>query len=400
MAAFGALQNRNFRLFWIGMLISMIGTLTQITAQSWLVLELTDSPLILGLIGAAHATPFLLFALIGGNTADRVNKRKLLYVTQSVMMVLALILGLLVLTEKVKVWHIAMIAVGMGIANSFDMPARQAFVFELVGKEDILSAVSLDSILFNLSMIAGPAIAGIVVACFGNAWCFLMNSVSFLAFIIALKMMVVNFAPIHKMEGSTLKNIKEGLHYVRKNSTLKTIIIIAALCTIFAMPFGILMPIFARDILKVGAKGFGFLMTCSGIGALAGGLIMGGIGDIRKKGKLLLAGTMTLSITIILFSASKIFYLSCILLVISGLSIIIQSSISNTLVQIITPDKLRGRIMGIYSLAFMGLSPLGSLQAGAIAQFFGAPFAIALGAASFGIITFFIFKYTPHLRKI
>lgn len=379
----------------------MIGTVTQIIAQSWLVLELTNSPLMLGLIGAAHSIPFLLLALFGGNTADKVDKRKLLFVTQSIMMVLAAFLGLLALTGRVKVWHVALIAVGMGMANSFDMPTRQAFVYTLVGKKDILSAVSLNSVLFNLSQIAGPAIAGIVVASVGISWCFFFNSISFLAFIVALRMMVIPPSPKRVTGGSTLKNIIEGLRYVWTTRTLKVLILIVALSTIFAMPFGILMPIFARDILKVGAKGFGFLMTCSGVGALAGGLTLAGIGNrMERKNKLFFAGALAFSVMIILFSASRIFYLSCLLLIASGFSMMIQSSTSNTIVQITTPDELRGRVMSIYVLAFMGLSPLGSLQAGAIAQFFGAPFAIALGATIFGLFVFFMFKYTPHLREI
>jgi len=399
-ARFSVFANRNFRLFWVGLLVSMIGTVVQIIAQSWLVYTLTHSPFLLGLVGAAQAVPFLLLSLIGGNTADRVDKRSLLYITQSIMMILAFILGVLAATGKVEVWHVALIAVGMGIANSFDMPTRLAFVYELVGKEDIMSAVSLNSMLFNLAQISGPAIAGIVVSTIGNSWCFFLNAVSFLAFIVALKMMKLLPSPERKMEDSTFKNITEGLRYVRATPVLRSVIVIAALCSIFVMPYGVLMPVFAGDVLKVGAKGFGFLMTCTGIGALAGGLIIAGAGDIRRKGRLLFTGATVFSAAILLFSFSRIFYLSCIFLVISGFFFLFQSSISDTIVQITTPDEMRGRIMGIYSLAFMGLSPLGSLQMGTLAQFFGAPFAIGLGTLVFGVSVLFLFRKTPQLREI
>lgn len=274
-------------------------------------LELTNSPLMLGFVGAAHSILFLLLALVGGNTADRIERRKLLFFTQSTMMALAFILGLLSATGKVKVWHVALIAVGMGMANSFDMPTRQAFVYEIVGKENILSAVSLNSMLFNLAQIAGPTLVGIIVASIGISWCFFLNSISFLAFIVALKMIVITPLPRRRMAGSTLKNILEGLSYVSESSVLKSLIIIASLSTIFAIPFGILMPIFARDILKVGSRGFGVLMSSTGIGALIGGLTVASLGNIERKNRLFFAGAMTLYCTILLFSISKLFYLSC-----------------------------------------------------------------------------------------
>ena len=398
--AFGALRNRNFRFYWIGMLVSMIGTVIQITAQSWLVLEMTNSALMLGLVGASQAIPFLFLALVGGHAADRFEKRKLLYFTQSAMMVLACVLSVLVFTHTVRVWHVMLIAVCMGTANSFDLPTRQAFIYELVGSEDILSAVSLNSILFNLAQIAGPAIAGLVVATIGNAWCFLLNSVSFFAFIVALIMMKITPQPIKKMEGTAFDNIKDGLKYVWGSPILKSTISLTVLAAIFAMPFTILMPIFARDILHVGAKGFGLLMMAIGVGALIGGVALSWASNIKGRGNIFFTSCMVFTAAIILFSVSKMFYLSFILLAVCGVCMVVQSSTGNTILQVNTSNELRGRVMGIYTLAFMGLSPLGSLQAGAVAQFFTAPFAIALGAVIFGLSAFFIFRKNKQLREI
>jgi len=392
--------NRNFRFYWFGLLVSMIGTFVQVTAQSWLVYELTRSPLKLGLVSTAQAAPFLALSLLGGDTADRLNKRNILFFTQTVMMILAFTLGILALTGSVKVWHIALIAVGMGTANSFDIPTRQAFIYDIVGREEIMSAVSLNSSLVNLAQIAGPAIAGFMVSTVGNAWCFIFNGASFLAFIIALKNMVIQPKPRAGMEGSAFKSIIEGLRYAWTNQVLKTVILLVILSTIFIMPYGVLMPVFAGEILKVGSRGFGLLMTCTGLGALSGGLMLGSAGNVKHKGRLFFTGAFIFSIAILLFSFSRIFPLSCALLVAGGFFSMIQSSTSNTIIQVTVSDEMRGRVMGIFSLAFMGLSPLGSLQAGMVAQFFGAPFAVALGAAIFGLSVFFMFRHTSHLREI
>jgi len=400
--SFGAFKNRNFSLFWVGMLISMIGTWIQITAQSWLVYKLTKSAFMLGLVSAAAFAPFFIFALIGGNFADKFDKRKLLYITQSAMAIFAFTLWILTKTGIINVWYLIIISLLAGIANAFDMPARQAFVYEIVGKEEIMNAVSMNSILFNAAQIVGPAIAGMIVASLGISWCFLINSISFVAVIVALRLMILKPQEIrlYKNNVSALQNIKEGLKFTWQNQTLKTIIFITALTAVFASPLGVLMPVFAKEIFKVDAKGFGVLMTCSGIGALIGGLGIAAFGGVKKKGMVFFSAAIVLSIFMAIFSASKLFIFSSILLVVIGLCQVVQISISNTLVQLTTTNEMRGRVMSIYSIAFMGLSPIGSIMSGSLAQIFGAPLTVTLNAAILGFGIFFIYRTNDQLKQL
>jgi len=384
-------------------MVSLVGTWMQSVAQGWLVYELTNSPFALGLVWFATYLPVLLFSLIGGVVADRLDKRKLLLITQTAAMLQALLLGFLTSSGLIQVWQIIVLALALGTINAFDTPTRQAFIVEMVGKEDLMNAIALNSSIFNGARIIGPAIAGGLISTIGVASCFYLNGVAFLAIIFGLLLMRLDKI---KREGgiSVWKNLTEGLRYVRNNTIALTLVSLVAMASIFGLPYITLLPVFAKDILQTAAikpeLRYSLLMVASGVGALAGALFLASLGEFRRKGWLLTWGNIFFPLILILFSVSRLFPLSLLLLVGVGWGLITQNATANTLLQTIAPDNLRGRVMSIYTLMFMGMIPLGSLQAGAVAEHFGAALAVALGGLICLLFALWLLWKSPQLRHL
>ncbi|MBI2845820.1 MAG: MFS transporter [Chloroflexi bacterium] len=397
---FAALSVRNYRLFFFGQLISLTGTWMQSIAQSWLVYRLTGSPLALGVVGFFGSVPVLLFSLWGGVLADRLPKRNILVIAQTGLMLQAFVLGGLTLTGLVQVWHIMLLALILGSINSIEMPTRQAFVVEMVGKDKLTNAIALNSSLFNATRIIGPAVAGVLVATLGEGPAFFINGVSFLAVIFGLLLMRMEEVPSPNRQASGWDNLREGLGYTFRHPSILTLVALMSVSSLLVMPYAFLMPIFAKDILMVGAPGLGMLMAAAGVGALIGALFLASLGDFQNKGLMLTVGNLLYPTLILVFSFSRSFPLSLLILVGAGWAMVTQNATANTLLQTIVPDHLRGRVMSGFVLTFVGMMPLGTLQAGFIANLFGAPLALGLGALLALAFSIFIFFSRPQLRQL
>jgi MFS family permease len=377
---FSSLRHRNFRLFWMAQLVSLTGTWIQSVAQSWLVLEITNSAFLLGMINAISALPILLFSLPGGLVADLVNKRNLLLLTQALSMILAFILGIMVSLNIAVFWNIALIVLILGIVNAFDMPCRQSFVVEMVGKQELDNAIALNSLIFNVARIIGPVIAGFLVGSLGVGSCFYINGITFAGVLIGLFLMKGDFSAKQDLsKNSYLKKLFDGVGYAWANKEIRSLIMLVAMVSIFGMSNIILMPIFARDILKAGAAGLGVLMAGIGGGALSAGLTLAFFGKSERRSLFVRVGGFVLGVSLLLFSFSKVFIISFVALFGVGWGLIMQTASINTILQHISPDNLRGRIMSFFVLMFLGMTPIGSFQAGLVAHWFGAPASVALG---------------------
>ncbi len=379
--ALRAFRHPNYTLFFCGQIVSVIGVWMQAVAQSWLVYRLTESPVLLGFVGFAGQIPVLIFATAGGAAADRFDRRNIIRLTQAASMILAFSLAALTLADVVQVWHVFVIASMLGVVNAFDMPARQAFVVDLVGREDIINAVGLNSSMFNGARIVGPAIAGAIVASAGEGWCFFANGVSYLPVIGALTLMKIVPRERAGQGESALARIAGGFAYVGRTSAVRSLLLMLGVASLVGMPYVVLMPIFADQILHGGPRGLGLLMTASGVGALAGALSLATKNGIRGLEKWVAYSAAGFGASLVLFSVSSSFWLSAALLVPVGFFMMVQMASSNTLIQNMVPDNLRGRVMAIYSMTFMGMAPFGALIAGAVAGRFGAPAAVAVGGA-------------------
>ncbi|KYH32301.1 MFS transporter [Neomoorella mulderi] len=379
--ALAALRHRNFRLFWCGQLISLMGTWMQNMAQGWLVLQLTNSPFLLGLVSAIQFTPLLVLALVAGVVADRVPKRRLLIITQSSLMLLAFILGILTLTGVVRYWQVLILAGLLGIVNTFDMPARQSFVVEMVGKKDLMNAIALNSSIFNAARIIGPALAGLVIGRLGMAASFLLNAASFVAVIGGLLLIrVPEESWPQQAETRILEKISEGLNYIRQTPVILQAITLMASLSILTMNFNVLIPVLARNTLRQQAEGYGLLMSASGIGAFGGAVMLAFLSKVGPRRQLLLGGAAGLCFFQLLLAATRSYLLALLLLAFTGWSMITFTASVNTTLQLNVPDNLRGRVMSVYSLVFGGVTPIGSLFSGSIAHLWGAPAALATGA--------------------
>jgi MFS family permease len=377
---FSALKHRNFRLFFSGQLISFTGTWMTTTAQGWLVYQLTGSKALLGLVAAAASAPMLFFATWGGWVADRYPKRSVIVVTQACSMILSLTMAALVWSRLVQPWHIIVLAILGGITMAFDMPARQSFVIEMTSREDLMNAISLNSSAFNCARIIGPSIAGILMAQVGIAMCFLLDGLSFIAVIAGLLLMRLPKHRTIQSESSALGQALEGFRYVWGHRRVLTILSLFAVVGIFGWSYSVLMPAFARDVLHLSANGYGMLMAGSGVGALAAALTVASAGHILPTRFMALGGIGIFSVSLALFAFTRNFYFGTLLLAIVGFGIVLYFSTSNTVLQSIVPDEMRGRVMGIWTLIFGGMIPLGSLQAGLMADFLGTPATMAIGA--------------------
>ena len=392
-----ALRHRNFQLFFSGQLISLIGTWMQTVAQSWLVYRLTGSALLLGAVGFAGQIPVFLTAPIGGTTADRVNRQRLVIATQVASMILAGVLAVLTLTGRVHVWHIFVLASLLGVVNAFDIPGRQSFLVDMVGKEDLMNAIALNSSMFNGARIIGPAIAGILVARIGEGWCFAANAISYIAVIVGLLLMKVH-CPRRTSGHSPIEDIIEGFRWVSQTKIIRALLMLLGLISLVGMPYTVLMPIFADKILHGGARGLGTLMGATGVGAMFGALTLATKTGVKGLGRWVMLSCAGFGVSLFLFSFSTWFWVSVVLLMPSGYCMMLQMACSNTLIQTMVPDELRGRVMAVYSMMFMGMAPIGALTGGALAHRFGAPITVATGgiACVFGAIWFG--RALPNLR--
>lgn len=397
---FSALRYRNYRLFFTGQLISLIGTWMQNVAQSWLVYQLTGSPFYLGIVSFSSAIPVLFLSLWAGVIVDRVPKRSLLILTQTAAMILALILSADVFLGWVQPWHVVILAFLLGAVNAFDAPARQAFVVDMVGREDLQNAIGLNSAIFQAARIIGPTMAGIALAVVGPAWCFFLNGISFIAVIIGLWLMQVKPFLKERISANPLMQMRQGLGYIRRNQVVRTLLGMVAVSNIFAFGYSALMPAFARDVLNTGPEGLGYLSAAVGIGALIAALTIASTGNFQHKGMLLTFGNILFPTMVLLFAWSRIFPVSMLILVGAGLGFMIQNATCNTLIQFAVPDELRGRVMSVYMLVFQGFFPFGSLMAGTIAEHFTIPIGAAFGgsvALAAGLLWLW---RAPYIRKL
>jgi MFS family permease len=392
---FRALRHRNFQLFFGGQLISLIGTWMQSVAQSWLVYKMTNSALLLGSVGFASQIPVFLAAPLGGIVADRNNRHRVVIGTQVASMILALVLAVLTLTHRITITEIFILAALLGIVNAFDIPGRQSFLVEMVGKDDLINAIALNSSMFNGARIIGPAIAGLLVAQIGEGWCFFANAVSYIAVIIGLLMMHV--APRQdRPEGSPIAHVIEGFRFVQRTAPIRAILLLLGLVSLVAMPYTVLMPIFAGKVLHgggqslaarigshdLGAVRLGILMGATGVGALLGALTLATRTGVYGLGRWITYSCGGFGVSLIAFGLSRYFWLSTALLVPVGFCMMLQMSSSNTLIQAMVPDHLRGRVMSVYSMMFMGMAPFGALFGGVLADRISAPVAVSMGAVA------------------
>jgi MFS family permease len=392
-----ALRHRNFQLFFSGQLISLIGTWMQSVAQAWLVYKMTNSALLLGSVGFASQFPVFLIAPFGGITADRVNRQRLVIATQILAMILAGILAALTLFHLVQVWHIFVLAGLLGVVNAFDIPGRQAFLIDMVGKEDLMNAIALNSSMFNGARVIGPAIAGILVARIGEGWCFAANSLSYIAVIVGLSLMHVHCAP-RASKHSPIEDIIEGFRWVNQTRVIRALLLLIGLVSLVGMPYTVLMPIFADKILHGGARGLGILMGATGVGALFGALTLAAKTGVKGLGRWVAFSCASLGVSLFCFSFSNTFWLSAALLLPAGYSMMLQMACSNTLIQTMVPDQLRGRVMSLYSMMFMGMAPFGAFFGGALAHRIGAPVTVAIGGVACVIGAIWFGRALPAMR--
>ncbi len=397
---FSSLSIRNFRIYWLGMFVSLIGTWVQVVAQSWLVFQLTNSAFLLGLVGFLSSIPIFLLSLFGGVVADRMNKKNILLFTQNAFMLLAFLLAILTQMKLITPAQIMLIAVLNGIVMAFDAPCRQAVIAELVEKQHLLNAIALNSAAFNSARLIGPALAGILIASIGMSGCFYINGISFLAVIIALLLININNGQRRSTKNFLIKDLSDGLKFIKDNRIILILISMVGITSLFGISYVILMPIFANDVLNVGVKGLGSLMSSAGFGALIGALILARLGDFKYKGKLLISSSVIFSISLVLFSLSKTYLLSLIILILIGGASVTAIGIVNTLLQTLVPDEFRGRAMSAFMLTFAGFMPFGNLLAGSLAHIWGVSITVLISGIICTVFFIIINILYPDIRNI
>lgn len=378
---FSALRHRNFRLFFSGQLVSLIGTWMQNTAQGWLVYELTHSRWLLGVVTAVNSAPMLIFSIWGGSIADQHSKRAIVLWTQMAMMVLAFTFAGLVWSGVITTWEILLVAGLRGLAMAFDMPARQSFMVEMTSREDLMNAISLNSSIVNAARVIGPAVAGFLIVRIGIAMCFFVDGVSYMAVIAGLWMMRLPKFVKQERSGSAWAHVLEGLSYVWANRRMKTLLILFSIVGVFGWSYSVLMPAFATDVLKTGAGGYGALLSANGIGALFGALTVATIGPKVNRRMLVFGGLWTFSAMLLLLAFVHNYYLALALLAIGGWGMLLFFATTNTVLQTSASDEMRGRVMGIWALVFGGMMPVGGLEAGSLSHYLGVRWTIGIGAA-------------------
>jgi MFS family permease len=399
--AFRTLRHRNYRLYFAGQGISLIGTWMTRLATSWLVYRLTDSALLLGLAGFAGQIPTFIFAPFAGVWIDRLDRHRVLVVTQYLAMIQSLALAALVFGHVIAVWHIILLGAFQGVINAFDMPARQAFVVQMVeDKQDLGNAIALNSSMVNLSRLIGPSIAGILIAAAGEGYCFLADGLSYVAVVVSLMMMRALPAQQFAKRAGVFYELREGWRYVVRFAPVRSILLLLALVSLFGMQYSVLMPIFAGSILEGGAHTLGFLMAASGLGALAGAVFLAARKSVLGLGKLLPIASIVFGAGLMGFSQSRTLWLSLLLIFASGVGMMTNMAASNTLLQTILPDERRGRVMGYYTMAFVGMMPFGSLFAGSLADRIGAPLTVLISGALCAACGIWFATRLKGLRKI
>jgi MFS family permease len=381
-AGLRALGHRDFRLFWCGQLVSLIGTWMQSVGQSWLVLELTNSPFRLGLIGALQFGPILLFSFLSGAISDRVRKRRLLLGTQTALMVQAFTLAALVWSGHVQFWHVAVLAALYGLATTLDMPSRQAYVAHLVPRGDLMNAIALNSAVFNGARVVGPAVSGLLVARYGTAAAFVMNGLSFIAVIGALAAIRTEGTPSPRRGLGLRAEIAEGLRYAAGTPRVALVMSLLVAVSLFVVNMNVLVPLIARDVLQEGAHGFGLLMASLGLGAVAGSLAVAVLSSGRPPLGMVVGPAVAAALLLLLLSAARHFGATAAVLMALGFAQIVFMTSCNTTVQIAVPDELRGRVMGLYALVFAGMTPFGALIMGTLAEHWGVSWACAVGGGA------------------
>ncbi|MFA5806065.1 MAG: MFS transporter [Melioribacteraceae bacterium] len=398
-STFAGLKHRNYRLWFIGQIISLFGSWMQMTAQAFFIFELTQSPAFLGYVGFANGLPSWLFMVYGGVIADRFSRRKIMIATQTIMMLLAFILAALTFTNTVEPWHILLLTFSLGIANAFDAPARQAFVNELVPREDLLNAIALNSMMFHTAAAVGPAVAGITYAVLGPGWCFTINGISFLAVILNLLKMKFSPSPKRITNKSAGKELMDGLKYLKTQKQILLIMLIVSFSTFFGLSIATLFPAWAVGILHGDATTNGLLQASRGVGAVLCSLAIASFSRNLARGKVLIVGLVSLPIFMILFSINSSFIISSLILVGIGAGIIAVNNLSNGLTQTLVSEEFRGRVMGVYSFSFFGFMPIGALWIGMLAEQFGSPTAILINSIILIIFSTVIWIVSPNLRK-
>ncbi|MEW5803528.1 MAG: MFS transporter [bacterium] len=376
-----SLRHKNFRLFFFGQSISLVGTWMQIVAMGWLVFNLTRSMFLLGAVEFASQIPAFLFGPLAGVMIDRWNRRRLLIITQTLAMVQAFILAALALTGQIATWHIISLSIFIGLVNGFDIPARQAFFVDMIDKkEDLGNAIALNSSMFNGARLIGPSIAGITIALVGEGICFLLNGITFLAVIAALLAMKINQKPKDASKSSyIIHELQDGFTYTFGSAPIRSVLQLLALISFMGMPYAVLMPIFAKNVLHGGPDTLGFLIAASGVGALLGAIYLAAQRSVLGLGKMIAISAGIFGVGIVAFSQSRALFLSLFLLLLVGFGIMVQIASSNTLLQTIVEEDKRGRVMSFFTMSFIGMEPLGSLLAGGLASMIGAPNTLMIG---------------------
>ena len=381
--ALRSLRHPNYRLFFAGQGVSLIGTWMQTTALAWLVYQKTGSPSMLGIVACTSAVPSLIVTPIAGVISDRVSRRPILIITQTLAMIQAFVLAALVVTDTLQVWHIIALGTFLGLTVAFDLPTRQAFVIEMIDdRRDLSNAIALNSLMFNSARFIGPALAGPLIKLFGEGPVFAANGLSYVAVIASYYAMKMHPRPPRRAGTHVLAELREGVLYVFTHRGIRSILLLLSLMSLIAMPYGTLMPVFAADILHGDAKTYGWLLTCVGLGAIGGSLHMASRKDVRGFGRKILFAAAVMGLALVSFSQSPFFALSGALLVVIGFCTIVQMASCNTVVQTLVPDDKRGRVMGLYGLCFLGVAPFGSLLVGWVAERIGAPPTVLLGGVA------------------
>jgi MFS family permease len=394
-----ALNHREFRLFFSGQVLSQVGTWMQSVAQSWLVLQLTGSPLRLGLISTLQFTPMLVFSVFSGAIADRVPRRGLLLTTQAILCTQALVLSLLVWTGHIQYWHVAALAFVLGCANTLDNPTRQSLVAELVGKADVVNAVALNSAGFNSARIVGPAVAGLLIARFGIAPAFLLNGISFLFVITALLLLRPPPRTVRARTTTMLEEVYEGIGYALRTPRIRLVLLVLLVISVFVFNFNVYVPLLARNVLGLGADGFGFLMASLGVGAVSGALTLAALRSPRPPLPFTFTAAAVACAGIVSLAAVRQFWVAVPVLFVVGFFAIVVSASCNTTLQLTAPDELRGRVMSLYTLIFGGSVPLGAFLVGFVSEHGGVPLAF-LGMGGAGLVgTAVIFTLWRRARR-
>jgi len=396
---FQALRHRNYRLYFWGQIVSLFGTWMQITAQGFLAFELTQSTAFLGVLGFATGAPTILFMLYGGVVADRLDKRKLMLLTQGVMTVLAALTAFLTFTGAIRPWHLILLALGFGAANAFDAPARQSIVVELVGREDLTNAIALNATMFNGAAVIGPAVAGALYALAGPGWCFALNGLSFFAVIGALLAIRMREIPSKSARASAWKELKEGLSYAFGQPFIRGLLGLIMAASLFGSSLAAIFPAWAVKVLGRDAATNGLLHAARGCGALLSALVIASLGRFQLRGRLLALGSGAFPIFMIIFALVRWLPLSLFVLVGAGFSVILIFNLANALIQSFVDDRLRGRVMSIYSLTFFGFMPLGALWLGQTAELLGEPWAVVIAAVGMLLVSMGVLAGTPSIRE-